>query len=158
MYILKKLIPCLVVLYISFEGDLWKCQGARNATNSTTEWTKALQERTEFIKYWNLHRETRFDFQKVLEPCRHELKWKSFYSERTPYLITSANLSGVELDIKPAGQYSRILIESFSLMNTRKTVGGDSWRVFVKGVRSVPSLTIGKLNFGHIVYIFFAST
>uniref|UniRef100_A0A7M5WRG7 Uncharacterized protein n=1 Tax=Clytia hemisphaerica TaxID=252671 RepID=A0A7M5WRG7_9CNID len=31
-------------------------------------------------------------------------------------------------------------------MNTRKTVGGDSWRVFIKGVRSVPSLTIDNLD------------
>ena len=99
-----------------------------------------------FLYYWKLHHEMRFDFERIMDPCKNDTKWASYYYDRTPFLITSANLSGVELDIKPAGQYSRIVIKSYSLKNTPKTVGGDSWRVLIKGVRSITPLVMDNMD------------
>ena len=99
-----------------------------------------------FFHYWRLHETMRFDYDRIMEPCEEHETWMPYYYPRTPSLVTSANLSGVELDIKPAGQFSRILIESFSLLNTQKTIGGDSWRVMVGGVRSVTPLVMDNMD------------
>ena len=99
-----------------------------------------------FLKYWNLQRNMLLDYGKVMEPCKHDMNWKPYYIERTPYLVTSANYSKATLHLKPAGQYSRLLIEAYSLMNTPKSIGGDSWRVLVKGTASVPVTIIDNMN------------
>jgi len=61
-------------------------------------------------------------------------------------MISSANFSGIQLDIGPAGQFSRVLIESYSLMDTRKTIGGDTWRVLVRGEKSVPVTVVDNMD------------
>jgi len=61
-------------------------------------------------------------------------------------MITSAQASRVNLYIKPAGQYSRMVIEAHSLVSTRKGVGGDSWRVFIRGDASMSVTTVDHMN------------
>ena len=119
----------------------WRRQVGQNTTNTSKE--EAVEY---FLKYWNLHRRHRFDFKRIMEPCKDDMKWRTYYTERTPYLISSANYSGIQLDIKPAGQFSRVLIESYSLMDTRKRIGGDSWRVLIRGERSVPVTVVDNMD------------
>ena len=126
---------------VSQEGE-----GRISAENNSTTKSDRTQDYQRFLYYWKLHHEMRFDFKRIMEPCKNNTKWASYYYDRTPYLITSANMSGVELDIKSAGQYSRIMIESYSLMNTRKKVGGDSWRVLIQGVRSMTPLVMDNMD------------
>lgn len=109
--------------------------------NIDTEFQKMF-----FLKYWNLQHEMRFNFSKIIEPCKNDMKWRPYHVERTPYMITSANYTKTSLHINSAGQYSRLLIETYSLMNTRKYIGGDSWRIFIKGNSSVPITLIDNLD------------
>lgn len=103
-------------------------------------------EKLFFMKYWDLQRRMRFDYNRLIEPCKNNMKWQPLYAERTPYTMTSIKYSNVSLHINPFGQYSRLTIETFSLMNTRKNIGGDSWRVFVKGESSVPVTMLDNID------------
>lgn len=95
-----------------------------------------------FLKYWDIQRRMRFDYEQLLEPCKNKMKWSAVYPERTFYMITSSRFSNATLHVKPVGQYSRLVIETFSVMNTRKNIGGDWWRVFVKGTSSSVHVTV----------------
>ena len=138
-------IFCDMLTVISSSHQYTKDFGIQGSFNTTMN-PNRTQDYQHFLHYWRLHHAMRFDFQRIMEPCENKTKWIPYYFQRTPFLITSANLSGVELDIKPAGQYSRIIIKSYSLMNTRKKTGGDSWRVLIKGVRSVTPVTIDNMD------------
>lgn len=81
-----------------------------------------------------------------MELCKQEMNWKPYPIGRTPDLVTSANFSRATLDIRQAGQYSRLLIQSYNLLNTRKTFGGDSWRVLVKVTASIPVTIVDNMD------------
>jgi len=100
---------------------------------------ETYDDQIEFFKlYWILQHDMRTNYEKIIAPCKNFMEWHSYYTERTPYRITSANNSHVTLDIQAAGQYSRLVIQTFSLLNTEKTEGGDTWRVHIYGKTSVP--------------------
>ena len=50
-------------------------------------------------------------------------------------------------DIRPAGEFSKIFIQSKTLDNRPKVIGGDTWRVYVRGPSSVAA-TVFDLNNG----------
>lgn len=104
------------------------------------------ESRERFIQYWSLHRSARTDYKRILEPCSLHMEWKANYPGKGPYTISSANNSFVTLDIQPAGQYSTIKIDTYSRKNTRKRVGGDSWRIHVQGPASVPVVVTDSNN------------
>lgn len=103
------------------------------------------QQRT-LYKYWMLQRQRRFNYTAIMLPCRHSMQWKSYYPERNASVMTSAKTSRVELDIEPAGQYSKLVIHSYNLLGRPKHVGGDTWRIFVRGEVSVPVTLIDHMD------------
>lgn len=104
------------------------------------------ESKERFINYWSLHRSLRVDYKRILSPCKLYMQWKPSYPSKGPYTMTSANNSYVTLDIQPAGQYSTIRIDTFSRKNTKKRIGGDSWRIHVQGVTSVPMVVVDHNN------------
>jgi hypothetical protein len=104
------------------------------------------ESRERFMLFWSMHRSRRMDYKRILGPCKHLMKWKAKYPNKTPYTISSANHSYATLDIQPAGQYSTIKIDSYSRKNTKKRVGGDSWRIHVQGPASVPVVVTDSSN------------
>ena len=98
-----------------------------------------FQERVDyFTTYWILQHTMRTNYRKIIAPCENNMDWWPFYPDYTPDRITSANKSLITVDIQAAGQYSRLLIESYSRLNTEKVEGGDSWRVHIVGTTSIP--------------------
>ena len=99
-----------------------------------------------FYKYWLLQRQRRFNYTAIMLPCKHAMEWNSYYPDRNASVITSAKTSRAHLDVKPAGQFTRLIIQSYSLLNTTKHIGGDSWRIFVRGKTSVPVTLLDHMN------------
>ena len=55
-----------------------------------------------------------------------------------PELATSANNSIIsQINIRPAGQFSSIFIDTYTKLGVRKNFGGDSWRVEIFGSAEV---------------------
>lgn len=104
------------------------------------------ESKRRFRKYWVLHRDLRTNYKKILSPCQLYMTWKPHYPFKGPYTITSANNSFITLDIQPAGQFSTLAIDTYTLKNTRKRIGGDSWRIHVQGMTSVPVIVVDHNN------------
>lgn len=62
----------------------------------------------------------------------------------TNYLDTDTRLSYVNLDIKPAGYYSKAIIQTVTSTRHRKTIGGDFYRVYIRGPTSVTATVIDR--------------
>ena len=39
----------------------------------------------------------------------------------------------IDIQIRPAGEYSHFFVQSRTRLGQRKTIGGDSWRVYLEG-------------------------
>ena len=102
-----------------------------------------LSEFVEFMSSWCVQTKGRLDWNGIQSPCVGNTKWgvnKQFYTFRNQ---TSTKNSFLGLwEIKPAGEFSRIALQSVSLEGKNKEFGGDSWRVHVRGPSSVsPTVT-----------------
>ena len=86
----------------------------------------------DFKLAWCQIRMRRYDWKNMIGHCLRQVPW-----DATPLdekLQTRASLSYVKsMDIKPAGFFSKIYIQSVSMENRNKTIGGDSWRVDIRG-------------------------
>ena len=99
-----------------------------------------------FYKYWMLQRQRRFNYTAIMLPCQHDMEWRPYYPYRNASMLTSAKTSRTRLEVKPAGQFSRLIIQSYNSMNTLKHIGGDSWRIFLRGKFSVPVTLVDHMN------------
>ena len=86
----------------------------------------------DFKLAWCQIRMRRYDWKNMIGHCLKQVPW-----DATPLdekLQTRASISYVtHMDIKPAGFVSKIYIQSVSIENRNKTIGGDSWRVDIRG-------------------------
>lgn len=78
----------------------------------------------------------RLNWQYILSPC---LGRTSFGQNNLPSsLSTSPSTSRiVKMEIGKAGDYSVIAIQTYDKFGNIKTIGGDTWRVFITGPSSV---------------------
>ncbi|XP_068683602.1 uncharacterized protein [Montipora foliosa] len=81
---------------------------------------------------WCKMRMHRYDWRNVIGRCLQHMAWDA--KPLNAKLQTEAHKSYVkEMDIRPAGFFSKIYIQSVSVKNVNKTTGGDSWRVNIRG-------------------------
>ena len=87
----------------------------------------------QFEKNWCRERKMRTDWRTYTD-------WCPSYARHWAYEIwadsfkTHPNLSYISgAEIKPAGHFSKVYIQSVTVLNHTKTFGGDAWRVRVKG-------------------------
>lgn len=74
----------------------------------------------------------RMDWQQILRPCKDNLEFGT--NKWDDSLRTSPSYSHVlSMDIKKAGEFSKIAIQSRTAEGREKTIGGDVWRVFIDG-------------------------
>jgi hypothetical protein len=96
---------------------------------------------------WCLQSKIRLDWNNIQKPCADNTIWgvnKQYYVFRNQ---TSTRKTFLSLwDIKPAGQFSRIAIQTVSLDGHNKAFGGDSWRVHIRGPSSVSPTVIDHDN------------
>lgn len=116
----------------------WKPH-ARIVNNATRE----NAPYADFIETWCRLKRLRMDWKHVLRPCADKMEW----SYRHPQDRTDATKSYLTLwDIRPAGQFSRFEIQSVTRDNLEKTVGGDSWRVHIRGPSSISPTVVDHNN------------
>lgn len=94
----------------------------------------------------NLCRERnyRMDWRRIRKPCEGKMNFSSYiYSKKR----TNANISLiVGKQIRRAGEYSSFVIKTFDLKGRPKTIGGDTWRVFIKGKSYLESNVYDRLD------------
>ena len=88
---------------------------------------------TQFERNWCRERTMRTDWRAYTQWCpgyaRH---WA--YDVWADNFRTHPNLSYISgAEIKPAGHFSKVYIQTVTILNHTKTFGGDTWRVRVKG-------------------------
>ena len=87
----------------------------------------------EFEKNWCRERTLRTDWRKYIHSCpSYARHWA--YEIWSDDFKTHPNLSYIsEAEINPAGHFSKVYIQSVTVLNHTKTFGGDAWRVRVNG-------------------------
>lgn len=108
----------------------------------------------DFIETWCRLKRMRMDWKQVLRPCAGNMEWgRNTGSQHTQNRTDAAKSYLTLWDIRPAGQFSRFEIQSVTRDNVDKTVGGDSWRVHIRGPSSM-SPTVVDHNNGKYEVIF----
>ena len=99
--------------------------------------------------------QARIDWKNILAPCSKQTKWMiKNQGWRNKTLRTSAANSFIsKWDIRPTGEFSRFFIQSKTSSNQTKLIGGDSWRIHIKGASSV-SATVFDHNNGSYEVLF----
>ena len=99
----------------------------------------------DFMETWCRVKRMRMDWKKVLRPCADHMAWgEGNWGQQNK---TDAAKSYLTLwDIRPAGQFSRFDIQSVTRDNINKKIGGDSWRVHIRGPSSMSPTVIDHNN------------
>ena len=86
----------------------------------------------DFRRDWCRQRRARVDWQGMMESCKGDMAWNPVKWDK----IHRSDASTSEIvfwDIRPAGEFSKIFIKSKTSDNRTKMIGGDTWRVFLRG-------------------------
>ena len=112
--------------------------GKRYSLFNKTNRRSLTDRRSYFRENWFRLHKARVDWQAMLAPCRDNTDWGSTKPGWEKRNRTSGRESYVYyIDTRPAGEFSKIFIHSRTEDGRDKTIGGDSWRVYVKGPSSV---------------------
>lgn len=100
----------------------------------------------DFKLAWCQIRMRRYDWKNMIGQCLRQVLWNATPLDEK--LQTRASISYVKrMDIKPAGFFSKIYIQSVTVENRNKTIGGDSWRVNIRGPSNMAA-TVYDINNG----------
>ena len=101
----------------------------------------------DFRREWLRQRRARVDWQSIIKPCVKNMVWGQGMDGWGRQNRSSAITSDVIFkDIRPAGEFSKIFIQSRTSDNRTKTIGGDSWRVYVRGPSSIAATVFDHNN------------
>lgn len=101
----------------------------------------------DFRREWFRQRRARVDWQSMLKPCSDNMAWGLVKAHWGKVNRSSGRASEVVYwDIRPAGEFSKIFIQSKTADNRTKRIGGDSWRVYVSGPSNVASTVFDHQN------------
>lgn len=101
----------------------------------------------DFRRQWLRQRRARVDWQSIIKPCSDNMAWGKVNDGWGKLNRSSAVASEVVFwDIRPAGEFSKIFIQSKTSDNRTKTIGGDTWRVYVRGLASVAATVFDHNN------------
>lgn len=83
---------------------------------------------------WCRMRNARIDWERIRTPC----EGNTVYEENLPGWSVENRTNGLfsflsSMDIRPAGEFSRVTIQTQTAHGLLKSVGGDYWRVFISG-------------------------
>ena len=102
----------------------------------------------DFRHEWLRQRRARVDWLNIIRPCVDNMAWGLVKDHWGKINRSNAAISDVIFtDIRPAGEFSKIFIQSKTSDNRTKLIGGDTWRVYVRGPSSV-AVTIFDHNNG----------
>jgi len=99
----------------------------------------------DFKLNWCKTRLYRYNWKNAIGQCLHHVPWNARPLDEK--LQTQARNSYVkQMDIRPAGFFSKIYIQSVSVRHVNKTIGGDSWRVDIRGPSNMAATVYDKNN------------
>ena len=85
---------------------------------------------------WCRVRRARVDLDSLLRPCFYNISWNGASPNRQQQTDAAKSIISF-FDIRPAGQFSRPSIQTKTRDGKLKLIGGDSWRVLLRGPATV---------------------
>ena len=101
----------------------------------------------DFRHEWLLQRRARVDWKNIIKPCTDNMAWglvKEHWGKTNRSNVTTSDI--VFKDIRPAGEFSKIFIQSKTSDNRKKLTGGDTWRVFAGCPASIAATVFDHNN------------
>ena len=109
--------------------------------------TDKMDRLEDFRREWLRQRRARVDWQGIMRPCHDNMAWGQVKNGWGKGNRTNANTSYIVFkNIRPAGEYSKIFIQSRTADNRTKMIGGDTWRVYVRGPSSIAATVFDHNN------------
>ena len=88
----------------------------------------------DFGRDWCRMRNARTDWKRIREPCEQNTVYEYSLPGWSKENRTNGRFSFLDfMDIRPAGEFSRLMIRTQTAYGLIKSVGGDYWRVFISG-------------------------
>ena len=139
---LKQILLFLILsgssLLFVLNTSLWDIRTGLSTFYRSPQQTEEMARLEDFRREWLRQRRARVDWQEILRPCHDNTAWGQVKDGWGKLNRSNANTSDIIFkDIRPAGEFSKIFIQSKTSDNRTKTIGGDSWRVYVRGPSSV---------------------
>ncbi|XP_012555841.3 uncharacterized protein LOC100208485 [Hydra vulgaris] len=116
-------------------------------SNNLKENRKIKNEFSKFSKAWKFLHEMATTPSTIYNQC--DMRWlqKDAIPWFNKYGRTDVETSYISIwEIQPAGQFSRVVLQTQYPNGSHKLFGGDFWRCFVRGKTSVPVATKDFLN------------
>ena len=109
--------------------------------------TNKANKYDDFRREWVRQRRARMDWQAIINPCYDNMDWGKVKAGWEKPNRTNASTSEIIFqDIRPAGEYSKIFIQSKTSDNITKVIGGDFWRVYVRGPANIAATLFDHNN------------
>ena len=116
-------------------------------SSSETGQPVILRKLQDFRHEWLRQRRARVDWEDIIKPCADNMAWGLVKDHWEKTNRTNATTSYIIFkDIRPAGEFSKIFIQSKTSDNRTKLIGGDTWRIFVRGPTSVAATVFDHNN------------
>lgn len=88
----------------------------------------------DFGRDWCRMRNARIDWKRIREPCEQNTVYEYSLPGWSKENRTNGRFSFLDfMDIRPAGEFSKVMIRTQTAYGLIKSVGGDYWRVFISG-------------------------
>ena len=101
----------------------------------------------DFRHDWLRQRRARVDWENIIKPCVDNMAWGSVKEHWGKTNRTNATTSDIIFkDIRPAGEFSKIFIQSKTSDYGTKLIGGDTWRVYLRGPTSIAATVFDHNN------------
>lgn len=134
----------MTLLHVMFLGNLILLSDTKLSIE--TERINYRKNAVDFKLNWCKMRMQRYDWKNTIGQCLKHVPWEDA-QPLDESLRTQARKSYVKhMDIRPAGFFSKIYIQSVSAENKNKTIGGDSWRVDIRGPSNMAATVYDKNN------------
>ena len=101
----------------------------------------------DFRHEWLRQRRARVDWKNIMKPCTDNIACglvKDHWGKTNRSNATTSDI--IFEDIRPAGEFSKIFIQSKTSDNRTKLIGGDTWRVFARGPASIAATVFDPNN------------
>ena len=101
----------------------------------------------DFRHEWLRQRRARVDWRNIIKPCVDNMAWglvKDHWGKTNRSNYATSDI--IFKDIRPAGEFSKIFIQSKTSDNRTKLIGGDTWRVYVRGPSGVAATVFDHNN------------
>ena len=109
--------------------------------------TNQANKYDDFRREWVRQHRARMDWQAIVNPCYDNMAWGKVKAGWEKPNRTNASTSEIIFqDIRPTREYSKIFIQSKTSDNITKVIGGDFWRVYVRGPANIAATLFDHNN------------